>query len=85
MRNKKRISSLYAFLYVLYLKNAVSYTVLISLNFQGVLSVHGSAVRCVVQAVQELYDSHFTSQWLPSEQRKNIVVFIGKNRFFLKF
>ena len=48
------------------------------LYFQGVLSVHGSPVRCVVQAVHELYDSHFTTPWLPQETRKNVVVFIGE-------
>ena len=45
---------------------------------QGVLSVYGSTIRCVVQAVHELYDSHFTTLWLPDEPRKNIIVFIGK-------
>lgn len=49
---------------------------------QGVLSVHGSPVRCVVQAVHELYDSHFTTPWLPQEPRKNIVVFIGKIKLY---
>ncbi|KAH3695010.1 hypothetical protein DPMN_082457 [Dreissena polymorpha] len=48
-------------------------------RLKGVICTGDSQPRCVVQAVQELYDFHPTTPWLPGETRTNILVFIGKN------
>lgn len=47
-------------------------------TLQGVVSASDCEKRCVIQAVHELYDSHFTTPWHPEETRNNILVFIGK-------
>ncbi|KAL4237105.1 COBW domain-containing protein 1 [Mactra antiquata] len=48
-------------------------------RLKGVLSLSHTDIRCVVQAVHELYDSHPTTPWKPEEKRINILVFIGRN------
>ena len=45
--------------------------------FQGLISVAGDGRRLVVQAVHELYDSFFTSEWEDEGDRINRLVFIG--------
>lgn len=49
------------------------------LRLKGVISVEGSGQRLVVQAVQELYDSHTTTAWEDDQPRGSTVVFIGRN------
>ncbi|CAG5118549.1 unnamed protein product [Candidula unifasciata] len=49
------------------------------IRLKGVVSIHGSERRLVVQAVHELYDSQFTTVWEPEEPRCNTIVFIGRN------
>ena len=44
---------------------------------QGLISVAGDGRRLVVQAVHELYDSFFTSEWEDEGDRINRLVFIG--------
>ncbi|XP_005105880.1 COBW domain-containing protein 1 [Aplysia californica] len=49
------------------------------LRLKGVVSVEGEGRRLVVQAVHELYDSQFTTEWGSTEHKASTVVFIGRN------
>lgn len=48
-------------------------------RLKGVLCIDGKDRRCVLQAVNELYDTRFTTVWQPMEGQKNVMVFIGRN------
>ncbi|RUS77597.1 hypothetical protein EGW08_014636 [Elysia chlorotica] len=49
------------------------------LRLKGMMSIVGSDHRLVVQAVEELYDSHTTTLWEDDLSRISTVVFIGRN------
>lgn len=48
-------------------------------RLKGVLSISDSPKRVIVQAVHELFDFQYTSEWETNEQRLNRMVFIGRN------
>ncbi|CAE1161462.1 unnamed protein product [Acanthosepion pharaonis] len=48
-------------------------------RLKGVLSISDSPKRVIVQAVHELFDFQYTSDWETNEQRLNRMVFIGRN------
>ncbi|KAH9491983.1 COBW domain-containing protein 1 [Bulinus truncatus] len=49
------------------------------LRVKGLISLIESDDRLIVQAVNELYDLHYTTKWESKEIRYNTVVFIGQN------
>mmetsp|Transcript_14837 Transcript_14837/g.43973 ORF Transcript_14837/g.43973 Transcript_14837/m.43973 type:complete len:411 (+) Transcript_14837:137-1369(+) len=49
------------------------------LRMKGVISLKGEDQRCIVQAVYETYDLQLTTPWEPGEERRNSLVFIGRN------
>jgi hypothetical protein len=48
-------------------------------RMKGVLCVKGTKKRLVFQGVHMLFDAKFDREWLPTENRTNTLVFIGKN------
>ncbi len=48
-------------------------------RMKGVLVVKGTKKRLVFQGVHMLFDAKFDREWLPTENRSNTLVFIGKN------
>eukprot|EP00041_Stephanoeca_diplocostata_P017501 m.354768 g.354768 ORF g.354768 m.354768 type:complete len:434 (-) comp20724_c1_seq1:167-1468(-) len=49
------------------------------LRMKGVIAVRGKRQRAILQAVYELYDLTYTTEWGDSDVRKNRLVFIGRN------
>ncbi|GFR93348.1 COBW domain containing [Elysia marginata] len=49
------------------------------LRLKGSMCIEGSDRRLVVQAVEELYDSHTTTVWEDDQPRSSTVVFIGEH------
>eukprot|EP00040_Diaphanoeca_grandis_P026604 m.149376 g.149376 ORF g.149376 m.149376 type:complete len:421 (-) comp30653_c0_seq4:339-1601(-) len=49
------------------------------LRMKGMLSIKGNPKRAIVQAVYEMYDLGFTTEWEKDEPRINRLVFIGRN------
>jgi G3E family GTPase len=48
-------------------------------RMKGIVSVKGHAERFVFQGVHMLFDAQADRQWQPGEQRRNQLVFIGRN------
>lgn len=48
-------------------------------RMKGIINIQGSDDRFVFQGVHMLFDGSSDRKWLPNEERKNQMVFIGKN------
>jgi G3E family GTPase len=47
------------------------------LRYKGILSIHNEPRRLLFQGVQRLYNADWDREWLPDEERRNTLVFIG--------
>lgn len=47
------------------------------LRYKGILSIKDDSRRLLFQGVQRLYSADWDTEWLPDEQRRSILIFIG--------
>ncbi|HGM5286286.1 GTPase [Serratia liquefaciens] len=47
------------------------------LRYKGILSIKGEPRRLLFQGVQRLYNADWDREWLPEEERRSTLVFIG--------
>ena len=47
------------------------------LRYKGILSIEDEPRRLLFQGVQRLYNADWDREWLPSEERRSTLVFIG--------
>ncbi|MNG98298.1 putative GTP-binding protein YjiA [compost metagenome] len=47
------------------------------LRYKGILSIRGEPRRLLFQGVQRLYNADWDREWLPEEERRSTLVFIG--------
>ena len=49
------------------------------LRYKGILSIQNEPRRLLFQGVQRLYNADWDREWLPDEERRSTLVFIGLN------